>query len=82
MEECTFAFYNSPVMGAMTPSSIGQWRVWRHDLQNQLAVIDGLSALLLEDSGPNAREREDLHTIRSAAQRALALVRDAKLPED
>jgi hypothetical protein len=55
---------------------------WRHDMKNQLGVILGFSALLLEEMAPDDRRRSDVQDIHSAATRAMELLASVKLSED
>jgi hypothetical protein len=47
-------------------------------MKNQLGVILGFSALLLEEMAPDDRRRSDVRDIHAAATRAMELL--AKLP--
>ena len=56
---------------------------WRHDMKNQLGVVLGFSALLLEEMAPSDPRRGDVQEIHAAATRAIELLTKAQLsPED
>ena len=46
----------------------------RHDIQNQLAVIQGFAELLLADTAEDDPRRSDFEQIRDAAETALRLM--------
>ncbi len=49
-------------------------RRWRHDLMNQLGIIDGLSRILSSEAAPDDPRLEDYVTIQNAVKRAVELV--------
>lgn len=49
-------------------------RRWRHDLVNQLSIIDGVCKLMTHESAPDDPRRADLDIIQSAVTRAVELV--------
>ena len=49
-----------------------------HDIQNQLAIIQGYAELMLADTAENDSRRSDLEQIRDAAATALTLLADGK----
>lgn len=51
-------------------------RRWRHDMMNQLGIIDGLIKILTNEAVPDDPRREDYVTIQNAVKRAVELVRD------
>jgi hypothetical protein len=52
-------------------------------MKNQLGVVLGFSALLLEEMGPSDPRRGDVQEIHAAATRAIELLTKAQLlPED
>lgn len=46
----------------------------RHDLQNQLAIVQGFADLLLSDTPPDDPRRKDLEEIHKAAGTALEML--------
>jgi signal transduction histidine kinase len=52
---------------------------WRHDMKNQLGVILGFSALLLEEMAPADPRRSDVQEIHGAATRAMELLARVQL---
>jgi hypothetical protein len=56
---------------------------WRHDMKNQLGVVLGFSALLLEEMALSDPRRGDVQEIHAAATRAMELLTKVQLsPED
>ncbi len=52
---------------------------WKHDIKNQLGIVLGFSALMLEDMDPKDQRYADLQEIHAAAERAMEII--ARLSE-
>ena len=48
---------------------------WRHELKNQIGIVLGFSELLLHEMPPDDPRRSDVEEIRTAATRAMELVK-------
>lgn len=51
-------------------------RRWRHDMMNQLGIIDGLIKILTNEAAPDDPRLEDYVTIQNAVKRAVELAHD------
>jgi hypothetical protein len=47
---------------------------WKHDLTNQLGIVLGFSALLLEEMDPADERYADLREIHTAAEKAMEIL--------
>ncbi len=47
---------------------------WKHDLKNQLGIVLGFSALMLEELDPTDQRYADLREIHAAAEKAMDII--------